>query len=299
MTFPVSTRLFYERGATAMGLLDARADQLQTQISTGKRLAAPSDDSVAYSRLQTIARDTADAKVGANNLDLAQSVLAQADTALTAITAQLQRASELTVRARSGSMDATGRQATADELDEIINELVSLGNAQDARGAPLFGGADGGGGVIPNADGSFTYAGTAPSPIPTGNGQSVQPGDTAARIFKQAGGDTLTTIRQLSAALRSNTNVDATAAATVDGLSAASTQALSVQASLGARAARVEVDQAALKQTSVDREALRSGLEDTDVTAAITELQKTMTILSATQASFTKLQGLSLFNYLK
>ena len=74
---------------------------------------------------------------------------------------------------------------------------------------------------------------------------------------------------------------------------------LSVQASLGARANRVEVDQAALKQAGIDREATRSGLEDTDVTATITELQKTMTILQATQASFTKLQGLSLFDYLK
>ena len=74
---------------------------------------------------------------------------------------------------------------------------------------------------------------------------------------------------------------------------------LNVQTSLGARAARVELEQAALKQAGIDREGLRSGLEDTDVTQAITELQKTMTVLSATQASFTKLQGLSLFDYLR
>jgi flagellar hook-associated protein 3 FlgL len=72
-----------------------------------------------------------------------------------------------------------------------------------------------------------------------------------------------------------------------------------VRTSLGARAQRVEVEQAMLQQTGIDREAVRSGLEDTDITAAITELQKTMTILSATQASFTKLQGLSLFEYLR
>jgi flagellar hook-associated protein 3 FlgL len=40
-------------------------------------------------------------------------------------------------------------------------------------------------------------------------------------------------------------------------------------------------------------------LEDTDVTTAVTQLQKTLTILQATQASFTKLTSLSLFDYLR
>ena len=40
-------------------------------------------------------------------------------------------------------------------------------------------------------------------------------------------------------------------------------------------------------------------MEDTDITSAVTELQKTLTILQATQASFTKLTGLSLFDYLR
>ena len=47
------------------------------------------------------------------------------------------------------------------------------------------------------------------------------------------------------------------------------------------------------------RESDRTELEDTDLSAAITELQKQMTILSATQASFSKLSSLSLFAYLR
>ena len=35
------------------------------------------------------------------------------------------------------------------------------------------------------------------------------------------------------------------------------------------------------------------------MTATITELQKTLTVLQATQASFSKLTQLSLFNYLR
>ena len=141
---------------------------------------------------------------------------------------------------------------------------------------------------------------TTPGAIPTGAGQSVQPSENAARIFTSGTGDLLATLDTLSAALRAGgAGVDAAVATAITDLQTSSTQALTVQASLGARATRVELEQAALTSADTDREATRSALEDTDITAAITELQKTMTILSATQASFTKLQGLSLFDYLR
>ena len=47
------------------------------------------------------------------------------------------------------------------------------------------------------------------------------------------------------------------------------------------------------------REAERSGLEDTDITKAIVDLQKASTILQATQSSLTRLSQLSLFDYLR
>ena len=295
----ISTSLFYDRAASAMGTLGARADTLQTQIATHKRLSLPSDDSVAYTRLRGIAAANADAEVTKGNLDLAGGILAQADSTLESIGAQLQRASEIAIQARNGTLDATARAALATELDEIVDQLVSLGNTADPRGQPLFGGGDGGAAVTRSADGSFTFATTLPGAIPVGDGQSIQPGDTAARLFAQAGGNTLASIAGFAAALREGAAVDSAGATAITRLADATTQVLGIRTSLGARAQRVEMDKAALQQAGIDREALRSGLEDTDITAAITELQKTMTILSATQASFSKLQQLSLFDYLR
>lgn len=296
----VSSSLFYDRAASAMGRLSSQADALQTQIATGKKLAAPSADSAAYSKLRGIARDTANATADGGNLDIAASVLAQADSTLTSIASQVQRASELAIKARSGTNDATSLKAIADEIDAIRDQLVSLGNATDTRGQPLFGGADGGAAVTANPDGTYTLAGTTPSAIPTGNGQSVQPSENAARVFTAGTVNLLATLDTLSAALKAGgPGLDAAAATAVTDLQTSSTQVAAVQASLGARAQRVELEQAALTQSGVDREATRSALEDTDITSAITELQKTMTVLSATQASFTKLQGLSLFDYLR
>lgn len=295
----VATSLFYDRASRAMGTLSGKADSLQTQLSTTKRLSKPSDDSVAYARLQTIARADADASVTAQNLDLAAASIASADTTLDAITSQIQRASELALQARSGSMSAEGREAIATELGTIVDQLVSLANSKDARGQPLFGGPDGGAAVVKNVDGSFTFSTTLPSAIPVGDGGAIQPGDTGLKLFAGTTGNTLQAISDLAAALHAGQPADATLATAIGDIAAGGERIAAVQASLGARASRVELEQAALTHAGVDREALRSGLEDTDITATIAELQKTMTILSATQASFSKLQGLSLFDYLR
>ena len=296
MTINLSTRLFYDRATFAMQSLTARADTINTQVATGKKLLAASDDSAGYQRLQGVRRATADNKTDAANVTLAQAVLQQADTALGALGDQLQRASELTVRAGNGSNSAEERAAIAGELSEILASIVALANAGDVRGGPLFGGASGDEAVTKNADGALGFAAGEGAAIPIGDGQTVQPSSNARNFLGTANGDIGSAITAIVAALR---NGDAVPVAAVADLKTVSDQVTQTRASLGARAARVDLQAGQLKAAAADREVTRAGIEDVDVTEAITELQKTMTILSATQASFSKLSQLSLFDYLR
>ena len=50
----VSTSHFYDSTTTLMQQLSKQADTLNTQIATTKKIAAPSDDVVAYQRLAAI-----------------------------------------------------------------------------------------------------------------------------------------------------------------------------------------------------------------------------------------------------
>jgi len=118
-------------------------------------------------------------------------------------------------------------------------------------------------------------------------------------MFQVNGTNILQAITDLATALQAGGDIGDAGTKGIADIQTASDQVNTVQASLGARASRVELEQSVQSNAATQREVDRSGLEDTDVTAAITELQKTMTILSATQASFTKLQSLSLFDYLK
>ena len=297
MTIIQSTRLFYDRSSSAMQTLTARAETLNTQVSTGKRLLAPSDGSVAYQRLQGLARTGADDSAYSANITLAQSVLQQADTTLGSITDQLQKASELAVQAGNGTLSTEARAAIATQLEGILDTIVGLANGKDVRGQPLFGGAGDGVAVTKSADGALVFATGDAASIPIGDGQNVQPsGNAGAFLSTTSGGDIGSALTALVTALRSGTEIPATATAD---LAAISTRVINAQASVGARAARVDLQAAQLKSAATDREITRSGIEDVDVTEAITDLQKTMTILQATQASFSKLSALSLFDYLR
>lgn len=296
----ISTNLFYDSSAKRMTSLGDRATLLQTQISTGKKIQMPSEDPVLSQQTAEFDRLDADAAVYSTNMTLAAAQLDQTDSTLAQISSQIQRALELATQAASGTQSGSTRAIIGNELKSIASALEGLANTADVRGQPLFGTPDTVKAVTRNPDGSYKYEATNVSEVPIAAGQSVQATESAARVFTWGNGkDTLGVISSLADALTTGTNVDAVTKASLADLNDAVDQVSTVRASVGARAARVDLQQSLQKTASTDRAALRSKVEDVDVTSAIAELQKTMTVLSATQASFTKLASLSLFDYLK
>ena len=302
----IGTNQFYNKNATQLGKLATQADTLNTQIATGKKISAPSQDVVAYNRLSAIKQTNADSKAYASNVSLAQSLLQQSDTTLNSIGNQLQRAAELTTQAANGTLNDANRKTIAIELQSIRDDLVSLAGTTDARGQPLFGTASGGAAVVQASDGTVSFGGTGEiSAIPVADGTEIQATDSAQRVFgnlpASGGGttDVFAVLSSLISALNAGGNVSAATGSAATGLKAALTQVSNVQGSVGARAARLDIVASQATDAAAARETDRVGLEDTDISTAITELQKTMTVLQATQASFTKLGQLSLFDYLR
>lgn len=301
----ISTRQLYDRSSSLMQSLTARADNLQVQLATNNKLQNPSDDVAAYQKLAVLKRGTADDKAYGANIDLAKSLLSQSDTTLSQIENRLQRASELAVQANTGVLTDDARKVIGDELNAIVKDLVALTNTKDVRGQPLFGGPTGDTAVTQASDGSVSFVSTGdPAAIPIGDGVNIHASDSASRLFggvttPSGTSDMFTIISNFAAALSAGGNPTAAASAAGDNLKAALTQVTAGRSSVGVRAARLDLETDRLSAVATTRETARSGLEDPDVTATIAELQKTMTVLSATQASFSKLTSLSLFSYLR
>lgn len=177
----ISSSLMFDRSASRMSSLMATATKLQTQIATGKKINNPSENVAVAQQLAEFDRKEADAAAYTSNMNMSSSLLSQADSALDSITLQMQRATELTVKAGNGTLSVADRKVIGNELKAVVDTLVGLGNGKDSNGRPLFGSASGTAAVIDNQDGTFTYN-TAPqlSEVPIADNMTIQPTETSA-----------------------------------------------------------------------------------------------------------------------
>lgn len=296
----VSTSQTYQRSMTLMSRLAAKADVAQTQIATGKRVVAPSDDPGGYRQLAGLKRAEAGDQAYAANVKTAQSVLEQSADTMTQIEIQLQRAQELFTNAGNGTLSDTDRDAIGKELDSIRDTLFALANSKDSRGQPLFGGATGDLPYAKAADGTIGYASSGePAPIPIGDQTSMQGSVTGEQAFAAGDADMFAVLAAFSAALTSGGDIQAASKTAIAGTSDALGSIGLARTSVGARGTRLELVADQLGDAAFAREDARSAIEDTDLATTVTEFQKTLTVLQATQASFTKLTSMSLFDYLR
>ncbi len=304
----VATSLQFDRLRDRMGTLSAKADLLNTQMSTTKRIQAPSDDAAGYRSLTALKRAGADSNAELENIDLATSLLEASSTALGTIETQLGRVREIAINAGTGTVSTEQKKALAAELDVIMDDLLRVANSSDSRGNPLFAGDSTAAPYTVTPAGkrpsegvvSFTGKGEA-GEVPIGDGRTIAATTSGEKVFgklKKADGtesDMFAIVKELSDALKADTSIGNASADAQTAL----TSVTNARTSIGARGARLELEQARLQDFALTREAARSAIEDTDVTATITELQKTLTVLQATQASFSKLTSLNLFDYLR
>lgn len=299
-----STAAFFDRSTTDMAMLRKRAETLQTQIG-GDKLARSSDDPVAASRLRVLARADSLSKIDTSNADRANADLTLADSALSTFGDYIARAKELATQAASGTLTVEQRAGIGYEIEQIYGNLVSLANSRDSNGHSLFGGEAPGDAYTLDASGNASYVGTASSgDLALGDGQSITRGLTGPEFlnYNVNGSPTnlLAVVKGLGDALQTGAGDRQQAAR--DGMTAldAGLDALTTgQTVIGSRLNWIDLT--AERRTNLGE--LRAGEEQTiggtDLPTAIAELQQTMLVLEASQASFSKLANLSLFDVLR
>lgn len=266
--------------------LAAEIAHAHAQISTGKRLLAPSDDPVAAAQISVLGRTQAEEATWSRNLDVAGALAARSDTALTSVARGLDRANELMIAAATGTLSAENRATLAAELKGIALDLAGLADSRDARGEMLFR--------------------TDALEIPVYDGGTVTPVASRAALFESV--STAAGIRDIASIL-----ADAAAAIVepVDSVRKAATDAslAEVGAALahiaaargdqGARASRIDALQERLAESKLQLEEQRSKLESTDITEAVTRLEAKDLSLKAAQAVFARINQTSLFDILR
>lgn len=255
----------------------------QAEISSGKRVLAPSDDPGAAARISDIARAQANEATWRTNLDRAYALSQGADTALAALNGTLDRARELVIAASNGTLSAENREAIALELDSIAEEVGVLRDARDSRGELLF------------PDGPAIA-------IPVGPDLTIAAVPGRAGLFDTvtvpSGTASLTGIVSAAAAAVRGGEPAAIAAALSD-VGAAVDHAIAERGQQGARGSRIDALVERAETTRLGLAEERKALESADIIEVVTRLQARELSLEAAQAAFARINRSNLFDLIR
>jgi len=298
----LSTSQIFQQSVTAMLNKQAELAKTQQQLATGKQILAPSDDPAAATRILDLNQVIETTSQYQRNADYAETRLEVEETVLTGVGDILQRVRELSVYANNDTLTSADRKTIATEVQINLDALIQLANNKDANGDYLFSGfktdtkpfTD-------NGSGNFAYEGDqGQRSLQIGEKRQVVVSDSGADVFMRiddgAGGvsSMFNTLNDFITDLEANNP----SANTITRLDSAIEVVSNTRSAIGSRINTIEGQKNTNDSFSLVLQANCSELEDLDYAEAVSRFEQQLLALQASQQSFVKIQGLSLFNYL-
>ena len=156
----ISTQQFFDRSLRNMQETQSDAAKTNEQLSTGKALIRPSDDTDKLRTIGNLERAINKVQSYNNNVDHLINRYATEEGALTSASDILIRAKELAIQASNATMSSEDRKIVAIEVAGLKAELLALANSKDVNGRAMFGGAKTSSDpFVADADGKINYQG--------------------------------------------------------------------------------------------------------------------------------------------
>lgn len=280
--------------------LSQQQSQLQKQVSTGQKVFNPSDDPAAVGRIITLDTENRQITQFQTNATQALDTSEATYTGLQNIKTISDRASEIATLG-AGASSSNSNTAYAQEVNQLIEQAVQLGNTRDKNDylyagtavdtAPFT--------VTRDASGNATavaYAGnTDQATVKLSELSSIAPGTTGATNVGI--GDFINNLISLRDALNSGSSSAVSAVQTnLDSSESLLVDALSEQ---GAVQLRIQTNQSQLSTRATNIQKLISDDADADMATSVTKLSQASTAYEAALTSATKILQTSLLDYLK
>jgi flagellar hook-associated protein 3 FlgL len=298
----VSTTLMQFRATNAIVDREAALSKTQLQLATGRKILTPSDDPVGTTQVYPLNEVIERNKQYLKNSDSAESRLSLEEKTLSSVTNLLQRVNELAVQGNNGSNSAEDRSAIAQELRQHLKTLLGFANTKDANGEYIFSGHEVTTQPFTEAPaGTFNYQGdTGQRSVQIGESRLVEVGDPGSDVFMNVpysgGGNqsVFETIDKLATDFENNSF----SANSITDVQAAMDNVVNTRAKIGARLNALDTQKNINEELTLQSQKTLSGIQDLDYAEAVSRLNLQMVGLQASQQAFTRIQNLSLFNYL-
>ena len=318
----VATSTAYSQGVSAMNTQNFKLNKTMLQLSTGKRIVTPSDDPSGAARVLGLNQAKSRTEQFQDNIDVLKSSLQVEETALDSIVNTLQRVRELTIQANNDTYDASQRAAISLEIQEHFEAITGFANTTNGNGEFLFGGYNNRDVPFENVAGVVNYRGdqgqqllqiSATRQVASGNNgfdtfMNLRGSDNGSNPADGIPMSIFAIVKELQVTLENNDGVISgvvgaetfheTMSRAIGNIDVALGQIVDIEASIGARLNAIESQENANEDYLVQLATTLSNTQDLDYAEAISRLEQEQIGLQASQQTFTKIQGLSLFNFL-
>jgi flagellar hook-associated protein 3 FlgL len=289
-----------------------KVNTLQLQVSSGSRINEPSDDPISAQQALDLKGLLAATDQYSRNIQTGTTWLNQMDSSMSDMNNVLTRVKELATQMANGTYNAGDRQTAANEVTQLRDQMLALGNTQIA-GKYIFGGFAGDqppfvttDGVPSSGDMTGDFKGTDdPLQIQIGqqsfiainySGGKLLRGGTPPAKPPSSGTDVIGTLNDLITAL--NSNDEPGIGSSINGLNSSLQQIQAAQGDVGARENRLQNADNILTGTKDYLTKAISAKQDTDLTQVLSDLAKQQLAYQATLAASAQFSKLSLLDYM-
>jgi flagellar hook-associated protein 3 FlgL len=268
-----------------------RVQDLQNQLSSGKRVNAPSDDPAATAAAMTFRSQRAADEQYLRNADIATARLNVTDNALTQLSAQLNSIRDVVVQSQNGSIGSNSLAALSQQVQASRQDVIDLYNTRYLD-RPVFGGTVQGSVAIDN---SGTYIGDE------GDVSVRISGDSMVRTDVKGTAVDANSVPAMLDQLASDIAAGNTAGVQngLDSLDASLSKVQQALGDVGARENRVDTTRSLVDSARLDLTSKISDNEDVDLPETIMNLQAQQTAYQSALGAAAKITQVSLIDFLK
>ncbi|GAB6390353.1 flagellar hook-associated protein FlgL [Stutzerimonas marianensis] len=290
----------------SLNVSSEKLGKLMQQMATGERMLLPSDDPISAVRVLRIQREEATLSQYRTNIANVSGNLSKQESNLKAASDTMLNVRDLLLWAANGSNTSEDLAAIANELGNLEKTILSFANVRDEEGRYLFSGTLSDRPAITFDEASQTYALTGNDQYrqaAVANGVLVEENVTAAQVF--GGGVAL--LNELNALVTrladpaldaSDPAVQASVTATLNSLDATHGELLGAVSELGGRQNTLTLLSSSNEEVSLVNQKIEGELSQLDYATASIDLNNYQLSLQATQKTYLKINGLSLFGML-
>ncbi|MCA9846496.1 MAG: flagellar hook-associated protein FlgL [Dehalococcoidia bacterium] len=292
----ISNRSTHDRLLQHIQQATTRLNETQERVASGRKINRPSDDPFATARaLASRSKlDTVSQRI--RTVDLATTELSAVESSLTSLGNVITRAQELAVQADSAGVNGDARQQIATEVEQLLNEVLSIANTSYS-GRRIFGGHQGGAPFAPDLPANptaFNYSGDSGQVLrEIGDGETIAVNIDGEPLFDGIFASLIAFRDGLVANDRTAINfASGDIGREIDTV-------LTARGEVGSRMRRLEMTADRLGEEELALRTSISGLEEVDLTQEVVELQMRDTAFQASLSATARSLGTSLLDFLR